>query len=70
MGQITLRKAVNMAKEFIVTIDVTMSGDIYVEADTKEEAIKKAKAKYFYAQDLKDFHYINSDIVECEKNEE
>lgn len=59
-----------MAKEFLVTIDVIMSGDIYIEADTKEEAIKKAKAKYFNAGDLRDFHYLSSDVVECEENKE
>lgn len=54
-------------KNFCVTIDVTMSGDIYLEAETKEEAIKKAKEKYFNAHDLRDFHYLNTEIVECEE---
>ena len=55
-------------KEFRITIDVTMSGDIYINAETKEEAIKKAKDKYFNAGDLRDFHYISSDVVDCEED--
>lgn len=55
-------------KEFRITIDVTMSGDIYIDAETKEEAIKKAKDKYFNAGDLRDFHYMSTEIVDCEED--
>lgn len=59
-----------MTKEFMVTIDVIMSGDIYIEADTQEEAIKKAKEKYFNAGDLRNFHFLSSDIIEYEEVKE
>lgn len=55
-------------KEFRITIDVTMSGDIYIDAETKEEAIKKAKDKYFNAGDLRDFHYMRTEIVDCKED--
>ena len=50
--------------EFRLTIDVTMSGDIYIEADNEAEAIKKFRDKYFVASDLTDFYQINTELVE------
>lgn len=54
--------------EFRLTVDVTMSGDIYIEADNEEEALDKFKNKYFVASDLRNFHQINTELVEM--NEE
>ena len=53
--------------EFRLTVDVTMSGDIYIEADNEAEAIKKFKDKYFVASDLTDFHQISTELVEAYK---
>ncbi len=50
--------------EFRLTVDITMSGDIYVEADNEAEAIKKFKDKYFVASDLRNFHQVNTELVE------
>ena len=57
-----------MAKEFVFTVDVTMSGDLYIEAETKEEAEKKFNEMYFVASDLRNFHQISKEVVEV--NEE
>ena len=51
-------------KTFTVTIDVTMSGDVDIEANTKEEAIEKAKKMHFSHRDLTDFHQIDTEIVD------
>ena len=53
-----------MSKEFRVQTDITMSGDIYVEAENEEEAIKKVKAMYFVSSDLRNFHWLNTEIVD------
>ena len=57
-----------MNKEFCVQADVTMSGYIYVEAENEEEAIKKVRAMNFVASDLRNFHWLNTEIVDV--NEE
>lgn len=54
--------------EYRLTVDVTMSGDIYIEADNEEEAFDKFKNKYFVASDLRNFHQISTELVEV--NEE
>ena len=53
-----------MTKEFVLTVDVTMSGDIYIEAETEEEAKKKFNEMYFVASDLRNFHYMSKELVE------
>ena len=53
--------------EYRITIDVTMSGDIYVEADSIEEAKKHAEGMYFVASDLRNFHQISTELVEAQK---
>lgn len=57
-------------KDYRITIDVTMSGDIYISAETEEDAIAQAKKKYFNARDLQSFHFLSSDIYEIEESEE
>lgn len=53
--------------EFRFTVDVTMSGDIYIEADNVEEAFDKFKNKYFVASDLRNFHQVSTELVEAHK---
>lgn len=55
-------------KDFTVTVDVVFSGDVYVSANTEEEAKKKIKEIFFVPSDLKNFHFLSPveivDIVE------
>ena len=53
--------------EYRLTVDVTMSGDIYIEADNLEEAFDKFKNKYFVASDLRNFHQVSTELVEAHK---
>ena len=53
--------------EFRLTVDVTMSGDIYIEADNELEARKKFNEMFFEASDLRDFCQINKEVVYAEK---
>lgn len=53
-----------MKTEYEVQVDVTMSGSIYVEAESEKEAIAKVKAMTFVASDLKNFHEIGTDIYD------
>lgn len=52
--------------KYTVTIDVTMSGDIEIEAKSKKEAKEIAKSRYFTPSDLRDFHEINTKVVEVQ----
>lgn len=53
-------------KKFTVTIDITLSGDIEIEAKTKKEAKEKALSKYYCLQDLSDFHEISKKVYEVQ----
>lgn len=55
-------------KEYSIHIDVTMSGNVYVSANSKEEAYKKAKEMSFVGSDLTNFYFLDSSIVEIEEN--
>lgn len=59
-----------MKKTFEVVVDVVMSGNFYIEADTPEQAEKIAKNKSIVASDLRHF-YCNRidtlDVAECEE---
>jgi hypothetical protein len=50
--------------EYEVQIDVTMSGSLYIEADSEKEAIEKVKAKSFVASDLRNFHQSFKEITD------
>lgn len=54
-------------KEFCIKVDVTMSGDVYIDANSKEEAIAKLNKMYFTASDLRNFYQIDVQIVEIEE---
>lgn len=54
-------------KEFCIRVDVTMSGSVYVDANSKEEAIAKVDKMNFKSSDLKDFYQIDVQIVDIEE---
>ena len=58
-----------MRKTFKIQMDVTMSGNVYIEAETEEEAQRKIMDKNFTPSDLKHFWFVGSDIVEIEEEE-
>ena len=58
-----------MKKTYKVQIDVIMGGNIYIEAETEEEAQRKVMDKNFISSDLKNFWLVGSDIVEIEEDE-
>ena len=53
-------------KKYVVTVDVTMSGDIEIEAPNEKAAAKMVQSMYFSASDLRNFHELNKDIYEVE----
>lgn len=59
-----------MKKTFSVNLDVTMNGNIYIEADSIEEAEKIAKEMRFTPSDLRNFHYFSTEIFDSEEVEE
>lgn len=54
-------------RKFVVTVDVTMSGDIEIEAPNEKAAAKMVQSMYFSASDLRNFHELNKDIFEVEE---
>lgn len=54
-------------KKYVVTVDVTMSGDIEIEAPNEKAAAKMVQSMYFSASDLRNFHELNKDIFEVEE---
>ena len=60
------RKAVKMRK-FVVTVDVTMSGDIEIEAPNAKAAADIIQGMYFTSQELRNFHEFSKDIYEVEE---
>ena len=57
-------------KKFNIVIDVKMSGDLEIEANSEKEARAKAMAISFTPYDLRNFHFLNSEIYESEEIEE
>lgn len=57
-------------KQYRITIDVTMSGDIYLDADSLTQAQEKASVIRFTPQDLRNFHFLESNIFDSEEVEE
>lgn len=54
-------------KEFCIHVDVTMSGNVYVNASSEKEAREKVRAMNFTASDLTNFYELNLDIVDVEE---
>ena len=53
-----------------VQIDVTMTGEIYINAKNEREAQVKASNKYFVPSDLRNFRFLYSEVVEVQEDEE
>lgn len=53
-----------------VQVDVTMTGEIYIEAKNEREAAEIASKKYFVPYDLHNFRFLSSEVVEVQKDEE
>lgn len=58
-------QALKKKKTFIVTIDVTMSGDLEIEADSEKQARAIAMNKTFIPSDLRFFHFLHNEIYDC-----
>lgn len=54
-------------KKFDIIIDVTMSGNLEIEAETEEKARAIAMAKCFNPSDLRWFHFLSSEIYESQE---
>ena len=56
-----------MKKEFCVQVDVTMSGNVYVKASSKEEAERIAREMDFVGSDLTSFYWLGTEVVDVEE---
>lgn len=54
-------------KKFNIKIDVTLSGDIEIEAETEEQAREIALSKAFFPYELTYFHFLTSEIYDAEE---
>lgn len=61
------KKEAPTMKEFCIQVDVTMSGNIYVDANSKEEALAIVDKMNFRASDLTNFYQIDAQIVDIEE---
>lgn len=59
-----------MTKKYRVTLDVTMSGDVYIDAESEDEAIEKARETSYFSYELRDFHFLSSNVFDVEEVEE
>ena len=57
-------------KKFNIIIDVTMSGNLEIEAETEDKARALALSKVFTTYDLKTFHFLYSEIFDSEEIED
>ncbi len=53
-----------------VQVDVTMTGEIYIEAKNEAEAERIAKGKYFTSGDLRNFRFLGLEVVEIQEDDE
>ena len=54
-------------KKFLIQVDVTFSGNIEIEANTEAEAKALLKGETFVPSDIKNFWYLNSEVVDIEE---
>ena len=50
-------------KNYKIQVDVTMTGEVFVMAKSKKEAIEKIKGQYFVPSDLRSFSHIRTSVV-------
>lgn len=53
-----------------IQIDVTFTGELYLEAKDAKEAAEKVKAKYLGVGDIRNFRFLSLDVVDIEVEEE
>ena len=56
--------------KYQVQVDVTMTGEIYIDAKNEREAQVKASQKFFSPYDLRHFRFLSSEVVEVQEDEE
>lgn len=52
-----------------ISIDVTLTGELYIAAKNKEEAAKIAGGMYFSPYDCRNFRFLDVEIVDVEEEE-
>ena len=52
-----------------VQVDVTMTGEVYVEAKNEKDAQIIASTKYFTPSDLRNFRFLDVDVVDVQEDE-
>lgn len=56
--------------KYQIQIDVTFTGELYLEAKDAKEAAEKVKAKYLGVGDIHNFRFLGLDVVDIEIEEE
>ena len=56
--------------KYQIQIDVTFTGELYLEAKDAKEAAEKVKAKYLGVGDIRNFRFLSLDVVDIEIEEE
>ncbi len=56
--------------KYQVQVDVTMTGEICIDARNEYEAQVKASQKFFIPHDLRHFRFLSSEVVDVQKDEE
>ena len=56
--------------KYQIQIDVTFTGELYLEAKDAKEAAEKVKAKYLGVGDIRNFRFLGLDVVDIEIEEE
>lgn len=59
-----------MKKQYCVSVDVTMNGDVYIDAESEEDAAEIVRNIHFSPYALKNFHFLTSEIFQVEEVEE
>lgn len=57
-------------KKFLITLDLTLSGDFEIEAKTEKEAKEKIMHKYFDNYMKSNMHELSREVYEIEEIEE
>ena len=57
-------------RKFLITVDVTMSDTIEIEAENEEKARELAVMKSYTPYDLRDFHFLSAEVYDAEEVED